>query len=293
MEFCSQIAKADNATLYGTVSDKSQVWALVEYSGKWPKGATKSGASLPGALFQWIEAQRDAISGFRPILIKRKTVTDTKSVFIAIPGPTDAKLYQFQISSYEELSSLDINTILAGGGETQRLLDEQVVLVCTNGLHDNCCSMFGLPVYDAFEKDTSLNVWQSSHIGGHRYAATAAVFPSGVYYGYLAPSAVVSVGKDIDTKQIALQYYRGRSFQPAVVNAADYFLRNVLSLTADAAVKLSNHEADDAVHLVTFLVADQLHQIEVETVQVESVLASCDGPAKSGQQFKFVAHHQG
>lgn len=66
------------------------------------------------------------------------------------------------------------------------------LLVCTHGANDVCCGKFGYPVYErlrrhAAESNGSLRVWRTSHIGGHRFAATMIDFPEGRYWGHLEP----------------------------------------------------------------------------------------------------------
>ena len=68
------------------------------------------------------------------------------------------------------------------------------VLVCTHGANDVCCGKYGYPLYDrlrarADESGGTLRVRRTSHIGGHRFAATLMDFPEGRYWGHLDPDA--------------------------------------------------------------------------------------------------------
>ncbi|HEU5385864.1 MAG TPA: sucrase ferredoxin [Streptosporangiaceae bacterium] len=48
-----------------------------------------------------------------------------------------------------------------------------MALVCTNGKRDRCCAVRGRPVAAAIADATGWDTWESSHLGGHRFAATA------------------------------------------------------------------------------------------------------------------------
>ena len=59
------------------------------------------------------------------------------------------------------------------------------VLVCTHGSRDNCCATRGYPVYQTLRRKMApqmnggMRVWQSSHLGGHRFAPNILDLPEG------------------------------------------------------------------------------------------------------------------
>src|SRR5690606_1534296 len=59
------------------------------------------------------------------------------------------------------------------------------LLICTHGQRDRCCSLEGTPLFLALRDRPGIEVWQCSHIGGHRFAATALHLPSGYVWGRL------------------------------------------------------------------------------------------------------------
>ncbi|ABC30206.1 uncharacterized protein conserved in bacteria containing thioredoxin-like domain [Hahella chejuensis KCTC 2396] len=67
----------------------------------------------------------------------------------------------------------------------------KVVLCCTHGVKDKCCAKFGVAGFKALEQAAQnfpgVEVWQSSHLGGCRFAATALVFPDMRKYGRIEP----------------------------------------------------------------------------------------------------------
>lgn len=87
------------------------------------------------------------------------------------------------------------------------------VLVCTHGAMDACCGKFGYPVYerlrDIAENSDELRVWRTSHIGGHRFAATILDLPEGRGWGHLdAETAERALRRDVPAADLA-EKYRG------------------------------------------------------------------------------------
>jgi hypothetical protein len=59
------------------------------------------------------------------------------------------------------------------------------VLICSHGTRDVCCGSSGTKLARRFSVPSDVRVWTSSHLGGHRYAPTAALLPAGTVWGYL------------------------------------------------------------------------------------------------------------
>ena len=82
-------------------------------------------------------------------------------------------------------------------------------------------------------------VWQTSHLGGHRFAATAVVLPTGVQLGRLAPSEADQVWQGIQSGTIhSLERYRGNTSWPKAAQAAAIKVRAVEGLMAVDALAL-------------------------------------------------------
>lgn len=66
----------------------------------------------------------------------------------------------------------------------------RTLLVCTHGSRDACCGKLGFPLYRELLRagaGTGVEVRRSSHLGGHRFAATLLDLPSGRTFGRLEP----------------------------------------------------------------------------------------------------------
>ena len=111
------------------------------------------------------------------------------------------------------------------------LLDtEPLLVVCTNGRRDVCCASFGRPVVTAVHERLPYRVWETTHLGGHRFAPTCAVLPFGVVYGRMDAQAAEHVFAAARHGRFVLTGYRGRStFQPPV-QAAEELVRRAIGL---------------------------------------------------------------
>jgi len=68
--------------------------------------------------------------------------------------------------------------------------------------------------------------WETTHIGGHRYAATMICLPHGLCYGYLDPADAQPLIDAYQQNQIwQLDRYRGCTHYDGPTQAAEYFLR--------------------------------------------------------------------
>jgi hypothetical protein len=98
-------------------------------------------------------------------------------------------------------------------------------LVCTHGRRDKCCAKFGYPLYKALHASTDEAVWQSSHVGGDRFAANLVCLPHGLFYAHVTESAGQKIIEEYREGRIVLDKYRGRACYSHPVQAAEFFIR--------------------------------------------------------------------
>ncbi len=103
--------------------------------------------------------------------------------------------------------------------------DRPVVLVCTHARHDQCCAVRGRPVASALAGAFPEETWESSHLGGDRFAATMIVLPHGLYYGRVPSADAATILDRYLEGEILERYYRGRSSLSNVAQAAESFAR--------------------------------------------------------------------
>jgi hypothetical protein len=110
--------------------------------------------------------------------------------------------------------------------------------VCTNGARDQCCAIRGAAVAHALETVRPGTVYESSHLGGHRFAANLLVLPDGLCFGRLDVRSALRVVDELDAGRLPLEHFRGRSSLTEEQQAAEILLRRQLELDRLADVTL-------------------------------------------------------
>jgi hypothetical protein len=113
---------------------------------------------------------------------------------------------------------------------------EPLLLVCTNSRRDICCALAGRPVAESLAADPAYaaQVLEVSHLGGHRFAPTALLLPSGHAFGRLDPTSAREVLDAAARGELApLEHHRGRTSLAAPAQAAEQAVRR-----AEAIVEL-------------------------------------------------------
>ena len=271
-EFCAELSLAMGAPLHGTASEQ-EVWLLLSYSGEWRIRAAEDN-DLPVAVQAWLNEQLIAIPKSRLVLIKQDRPMPLLTFAIAVTRADDQRLYRFEFDSFEALQGLDVSGIVSGSAEAP-LSSSSFLLVCTNGKRDQCCARFGLPVYRAMQQAAppEVELWQSTHLGGHRYAAVVLALPLGVMYGYVAPEHTAELLASVTEKRIVPTLYRGRTFYDGVSNSADFYLRRHLNDWRADGLKVDSAEAlPDHRYAIDF---NSSHTVTIHQTMTPPVLIGC------------------
>lgn len=205
------------------------VWILLEYRGAWTDNAILD-SKIPQDVKKRIDQYLETIPNSRLQLIKRHDNSgDRLKFYVATSGELQSKLYEVDLVKYEDLLELDPGEILA---KDLYLREENLFFVCTNGQYDKCCGKYGVPIYfEAARSERDFMIWQTTHLGGHRFAANLLHLPYGIYYGRVSGAGVQKLIMDSMGFNIDLEHYRGRSCYSRDVQAAEYFLRNLTGKT--------------------------------------------------------------
>lgn len=153
-------------------------------------------------------------------------VTPDRQIYVGWSGDSP-EFYTWSLSGYEDLHDADIQGWLSGSlPEQAQRVDTPFYLVCTHGKRDECCAKYGLAVYRALQQRIGERVWQSSHIGGHRFAATLLAFPTGHCFGRLTPNDIETMQSSYDADTLfSLDHLRGRTAWSRAEQAAEDHLR--------------------------------------------------------------------
>ena len=80
----------------------------------------------------------------------------------------------------------DLDAAAAALGEPLSMSTEYAspsILVCTHGTRDVCCAIEGRQLARTLAAEWPDDVWECTHLGGHRFAPTFALLPDGAIYG--------------------------------------------------------------------------------------------------------------
>lgn len=253
------------------------VWVLLEYRQLWQAEATHDN-TLPAPVKLWLEEQLGRVNG-RLQFIRQTPYHEPYRCFVSIPDAQNPRLYRFEFAEYEELLDLDLAAVVEGAARyAPNLTAEPLFLVCTNGKRDRCCAKFGMVLYQALRDVAGTAVWQTTHLGGHRFAPTLVTFPAGISYGRVTPADVPALLAAQQNEQLFLPCLRGRVNYDAVTQAAEYYLCQHLNQTD---LKSFDHlrtiPAQEGNWIIQFRHANtgQVFQIDIVEEKTSPVHPSC------------------
>ena len=253
---CATLSRALGEPLYGTAS-RVRGWVLLEQPGPWGRDAVTESRLDPGLARALNRAA--AAAHLRLLLIRRPGRAgpgdpQPHTCFVAHTSRAGRWLERRRLDDPAELLELDMARVVAGErpgfGEE---VTEPVYLVCTNGRHDRCCATYGRPLALALQASHGELVWESSHVGGDRFAGNLVCLPGGHYFGRIGPADAEQVVALHRKGTIDLDHYRGCCVDPPAVQAAEWFARSRTGLTGIGDLELAGRDQPaEHVHAVRF-----------------------------------------
>ncbi|MGV3721944.1 MAG: GNAT family N-acetyltransferase [Actinomycetota bacterium] len=281
--------------LFGTAS-RVDLWLVLEVPGVWAD-EVQDAIDPDSTLGRALQPALKAVPRSRLLFIKGASRGKHKTIafYVAITDEVESRLYHFELGSYEALSEIDLFGVLAEEERYERHRDRlPLYLVCTHGTHDRCCAKFGFPTYLSLARSQPERVWQSSHVGGDRFAANVVCLPDGLYYGQVEPGEHETFLGSASAGRLHLPRWRGRSCYPAPVQAAEYLLRRSEGKTRVAAYRHWSHQRVGDVTEAAFLATESetLHTLRVEPMALEGSRALTCGSteAKPVVSYRLLDH---
>ena len=224
------LAQAAEAPMAGTAPVAPR-WACLEHRGAWPRDITRhTDPAVVGF------AARAAAAGFRLQLIRRpgRRSDDARMrLYLADTTPPGAHTTLVTVAGPADLLDLPLPPL--GERLPGRPVDDPLLLVCTHGRRDRCCALDGRALVKALVEAGEPDVWECSHLGGHRFAPTALVLPTGYLYGRLDVATAVNARKAAELGEVETALCRGRSAFSAAGQVADLAVREATHIRcADA-----------------------------------------------------------
>lgn len=206
-----------------TATSEAGGWLIVEHPGPWPDDIDDLDLPWPVAA----ALQEAGRRGVRRQLIRRpgrRRATPSLQVYVGHTGA--AWLEGRELTDPADLAALDLAAVAAG---TPPGFGDPVagplLLVCTHGRRNVCCARTGVPLARALQARFGAAVWETTHVGGDRYAPNLVCLPHGLYYGSLRPAEAVAAVEAYQRGEVVLDRLRGRAGQPEPAQAAEHFVR--------------------------------------------------------------------
>lgn len=247
--FCSELSRRAGERGTGTASTGA-VWLLLEYPHGWGRKAFEESA-LPPEVKQFFTDTMARIRHSRLLLIKtdRGRRDARMNLFVVRCRERSPFVVRIRLEKYFDALKYDLAEVASGrdlqGGE---LCDGPLFLVCTHGRRDKCCAKFGTPLYNALSEQAGDRVWQSSHVGGDRFAGNLVCFPHGLFYAHATPEAGRRVADAYRAGRVVTEGLRGRACYSHHIQAAEAFVREETGLAGveDLHFLSTHHEGADA-----------------------------------------------
>jgi hypothetical protein len=214
-----------------TAPEASRAWLLIEHPGPWPAEPTE--AEQPGRLGDLVSAA--AALGVRVQLIRRpgrRAPLVTRTVFAGwTAGAADrtagsaggAPWLRRGTVAPDAACDLDVAALADGHqpsfGEPAL---EPVFLVCVHGRRDVCCARLGVPLAQSLAASYPAQVWETTHVGGHKYAGNLVILPHGLYYGPVGATQATASIEAYAHGNVVADRYRGRAGQPREVQEKEH-----------------------------------------------------------------------
>ena len=230
------------------------MWVGVEQPGPWgPRPVTRSTDShLPAELLAIVNAV-GALADVAPVLLRRPGrhadlhAPVSRAVVMASLTPDDPWVASARLTD-SELASVNLPQAVAAAlhGTPPGFLmrhDERVVLVCTNARRDQCCALRGRPVAAALTAALPGQVWECSHLGGHRFSPCVLVLPHGAVYSPRSDDDIDELVQAVVSDRVVPDQLRGLTQLSRPEQAADASLRRLHDLTGPGDVRIVSAKA--------------------------------------------------
>ncbi|MBV9924305.1 MAG: hypothetical protein JOZ96_04625 [Acidobacteria bacterium] len=295
--FCSELSRRAGERVAGTASTGA-VWLLLEYPHGWGRHAFQESA-LPAEVKQFFKDATARIRHSRILFVKtdRGRRDARMNLFVIRCRERSPFVVRLQVEKYFDLLRYDLAEIASGrdpqGGEVGA---GPLYLVCTHGRRDKCCAKFGMPLYNTLRERAGECVWQSSHVGGDRFAGNLVCFPHGLFYAHATPESARRTVEAYNEGRILAEGFRGRACYSNQIQAAEAFVREEAGLSGVEDLHfLSSHAEGADAWRVRFeeRAAARIHEAEVvrRASDFRAFITCHSADPRPVPQFHLEAHH--
>ncbi|OUS94058.1 sucrase ferredoxin [Rhodococcus sp. NCIMB 12038] len=230
---CSALSATDEP-LAGTAAHV-RGWVCLEFPGAWGRDVL-DGTALGLDLARELDVRADT-AGVRIMFIRRPgrgtASPDRRTVLLAQSHPARSWCERLEIGYPEDLLDLDFGLVAGPAPGLGTPVTDPVALVCAHGKRDQCCAVLGRPVAAGLAAEFGDAVWECSHTGGHRFAPSLILLPTGYTYGRLSAQQSVEAVRAAARGEVYRSGLRGRSCWDTPQQVAELAVRDLVDAAAD------------------------------------------------------------
>jgi hypothetical protein len=207
--FCADLSQQQDDPLAGSAAHTERNLLISWPRAKWLR-SMRHASDMSAELKKSLDAVAE--SGVRINLIQRPGMDKHHHQIFLMPERQRFSVERGQLASF--ITALQAGRCLAKW--QQPPLENDLVLCCTHGKKDKCCAKYGYQAYKALATTTAehslpFDIWESSHLGGCRLAASIIVLPNVRKYGRITPEQALPFLKAEASNERYLPGFRGDS----------------------------------------------------------------------------------
>ena len=235
---CSSAAREVGEPLAGT-APVATCWILIEQPGPWGKNALLDARLEPG-VGELLTARAEG-TGVSILLVRHpdrlepaSTIAD-RNVWVVHTCPGATRMRHGTMPDVSVIADCNFSELAAGALPPFGVSTSQpLLLVCTHSGRDACCALHGRALITDLLQNVSVEdrgfIWESSHIGGHRFAPTVMSLPCGAVFGRLTVDNAIEIFSGSQQLLLTPDNYRGRTCYSPPLQVAEIAVRQNMGI---------------------------------------------------------------
>ena len=257
---CAEIARTLDEPMVGT-APSTRRWLCLERTEPWPGDINHDRDPTVRALLA-----RAAAAGFRPLMIRsteRGPERRPPRIFLTDTAPGRTITTVLDIERPGQLDDLPLPE------PDHPLPGDPVNEPAVPDLHPRAARplLWARRAAHWWTPSPDQDVFAASHLGGHRFAPTALVLPTGYVYGRLEPTSAAAIRVGAAAGEITTDRCRGRCTWSPRGQVAELAVREATGLRSPDALIVED-DSDDTVHVAA--ATGERWAVDVESVEVDA-----------------------
>ena len=246
---------------------------FLEHLGPWPASSMEALDLNYAAELDELEASIGLVRRPTPFRTAATGIPERPYVIVSTAG----RVALTRAAGLPSVSTLDnaIAAISRGELPSGWAYEPWLILVCTHARRDACCARLGRPLVDDLLAVTDQDrVWETTHLGGHRFAPTCLALPSQVVYGRVTSERAPEVAAAVAHHEVVPDLMRGRTTYSAALQAAEIVALTRLGIRNET-LKLVTSSTDGDLTHSTWHSATSAVDVTIEKRQGRERQLSC------------------